>query len=278
MRCLARLMRCAMVASGTRNARAISAVVRPPTARSVSATWEGGGQRRVAAQEQQGQRVVVRPGRRPVAGGGVVGGSSAATVTSRRRRALLAAPLVDQPRERDGDQPGRAGCPGRPAPATAAAAASSASCTASSQASNCPYRRTSAPRTCGASSRSRSSTSGWTSHLQPGARPSPAAPRRPGTGPRACIAASSTRPLDARAVHQVVAGQVLLGLQVRPVGHRRHAVAHPHRAAVRRVGQRGEADQLAGLAQPAPGTARARTSARPARPATARRGRPGCCG
>ena len=37
MRCLARLILAAMVASGTRNARAISAVVRPPTARSVSA-------------------------------------------------------------------------------------------------------------------------------------------------------------------------------------------------------------------------------------------------
>ena len=37
MVCLARLIRCAMVASGTRKAAAICAVVRPPTARSVSA-------------------------------------------------------------------------------------------------------------------------------------------------------------------------------------------------------------------------------------------------
>ena len=37
----ARLIRCAIVASGTRNALAISAVVRPPTARSVSAIDEG---------------------------------------------------------------------------------------------------------------------------------------------------------------------------------------------------------------------------------------------
>ena len=37
MLCFARLIRCAIVASGTRNAFAISAVVRPPTARSVSA-------------------------------------------------------------------------------------------------------------------------------------------------------------------------------------------------------------------------------------------------
>ena len=40
--CLARLIRCAMVASGTRNARAISAVVSPPTARSVSAIADPG--------------------------------------------------------------------------------------------------------------------------------------------------------------------------------------------------------------------------------------------
>ena len=42
MRCLARLMRRVMVASGTRNARAISAVVRPPTARRVSAICDAG--------------------------------------------------------------------------------------------------------------------------------------------------------------------------------------------------------------------------------------------
>jgi hypothetical protein len=41
-RCLARLMRRVMVASGTRNARAISAVVRPPTARRVSAICDAG--------------------------------------------------------------------------------------------------------------------------------------------------------------------------------------------------------------------------------------------
>jgi hypothetical protein len=37
MRCFARLIRCAIVASGTRNAFAISAVVKPPRARNVSA-------------------------------------------------------------------------------------------------------------------------------------------------------------------------------------------------------------------------------------------------
>jgi len=43
MRCLARRIRWAMVASGTRKARAISAVVKPPTARKVGATLEDRG-------------------------------------------------------------------------------------------------------------------------------------------------------------------------------------------------------------------------------------------
>jgi hypothetical protein len=42
MRCFARLMRRVMVSSGTRNARAISLVVRPPTARKVNAICEAG--------------------------------------------------------------------------------------------------------------------------------------------------------------------------------------------------------------------------------------------
>ena len=42
MFCLARLIRRIIVASGTRNARAISTVVRPPTARSVRAICEAG--------------------------------------------------------------------------------------------------------------------------------------------------------------------------------------------------------------------------------------------
>jgi hypothetical protein len=41
MRCLARLIRWAIVAAGTRSARAISAVVSPATARNVSASCDG---------------------------------------------------------------------------------------------------------------------------------------------------------------------------------------------------------------------------------------------
>ena len=57
--CLARLMRCAMVASGTRYARAISAVVSPPTARRVSAICAAAVSCGMAAQEQQGEGVVL---------------------------------------------------------------------------------------------------------------------------------------------------------------------------------------------------------------------------
>ena len=53
MLCFARLIRCAIVASGTRNAFAISAVVSPPTARSVSAIADARRQRRMAAHEEQ---------------------------------------------------------------------------------------------------------------------------------------------------------------------------------------------------------------------------------
>jgi hypothetical protein len=42
MRCLARLIRCAIVGSGSMKARAISAVVKPPTARSVNGIAEPG--------------------------------------------------------------------------------------------------------------------------------------------------------------------------------------------------------------------------------------------
>ena len=55
---LARTIRCAIVASLTRNARATSAVLRPPSRRSVSADLRVARQRRVAAGEHQPQAVV----------------------------------------------------------------------------------------------------------------------------------------------------------------------------------------------------------------------------
>ena len=56
--CLARTSRWASVGSGTRKARAISGVVRPPSVRSVSATARLRRERRVAAREDQPQLVV----------------------------------------------------------------------------------------------------------------------------------------------------------------------------------------------------------------------------
>ena len=78
--CLARPMRLAMVASGTRNARAISAVVSPPTARSVSASWEGTG-------STGWQHISSRARESSCPGGAWSDGSRAATAASRRRRA-----------------------------------------------------------------------------------------------------------------------------------------------------------------------------------------------
>ena len=157
MACFARLMRLAMVDSGTRNAAAISAVVRPPTARRVSATCDVRGQRGVAAQHQQRQRVVVA--RRCVGGITVRTGSSAAIAASRRRRALSLRQWSTSHRVATVSSQAR-GWSGMPVRGHCTTAAVSASCTASSHMSNCPCRRASTPRTCGAHSRSRSSIAG----------------------------------------------------------------------------------------------------------------------
>ena len=55
---LARTMRCAMVGSATRKARAISSVVRPPISRRVSATRASVAKHRMAGGEDQAQQVV----------------------------------------------------------------------------------------------------------------------------------------------------------------------------------------------------------------------------
>jgi hypothetical protein len=88
MLCFARLIRCAIVASGTRNALAISAVVRPPTARNVSAMAEG----RVSAgwQHMKRRTSASSPCAGASSGGGATfssGGVSRAIFVSRRRRA-----------------------------------------------------------------------------------------------------------------------------------------------------------------------------------------------
>src|SRR3954469_20553044 len=60
---LARLIRWAIVASGTKKASAISRVVRPPTARSVSATWEAAA--RPGWQQQKSRNSVSSPSSGP---------------------------------------------------------------------------------------------------------------------------------------------------------------------------------------------------------------------
>ena len=76
----ARVMRACTVAVGTRKARAISSLVRPPTARSVSATWDGADS---AGWQHRTRSVSVSSW----SGGDPAGGSSA-VASSRRRRAL----------------------------------------------------------------------------------------------------------------------------------------------------------------------------------------------
>src|SRR5919109_990556 len=103
---LARTSRWAMVASGTRKARAISAVVSPPSSRSVSATWGpvagAGGERRVAAGEDQAQPVVAH---RALLGGFALvameqGGLGVPVLAGR-----LPAEAVDRPVAGGGDDP-----------------------------------------------------------------------------------------------------------------------------------------------------------------------------
>ena len=109
MLCLARLMRCAMVVSGTRKARAISAVVQPADRaqceRELRRRREGG----MGAEEEQGQRVVffgATRDRRPEAGSKCSSaGTCAAAVSSRRRRAWSLRSSSVSRRGRHRDQP-----------------------------------------------------------------------------------------------------------------------------------------------------------------------------
>ncbi len=149
-RFLARVIRCAIVASGSRKARAISAVVRPPTARKVRAIALAGGS---AGWQHRNSNISESSWAETDSAGS---GSRRATTVSRLRRATSArtasamrrcATWISQPR----------GLSGLPSTGHCVAAASSASCSASSAVGKSPKRRTSVARTCGANSRSRSS-------------------------------------------------------------------------------------------------------------------------
>ena len=100
-------MRRVIVASGTRNARAISAVVRPPTARRVSAICDAGDS---DGWQHRNSRTSVSSdvGRgRSAAGASQCSGSAQrATVSSRRRRACSLRSRSVSRRDGDRDQPG----------------------------------------------------------------------------------------------------------------------------------------------------------------------------
>ena len=168
--CFARLMRCAIVVSGTMNARAISAVVRPPRARSVSEIADGGVR---LGWQQRKNRIRLSS----LSTGSTSTTSSSAERSSRRRReARLRTSSVTRRSATATSQP--RGLSGAPSRGHCTAAASRASWTASSARAKSPDRRATAPRTCGASGRSRSS-SGRAVTAPCWGRPSPDAPRTP---------------------------------------------------------------------------------------------------
>ena len=153
---LARLIRWAMVGSGTRNAAAISRVVRPPTARSVSGMAAPGvsdGWQHMNMRISVSSRAVSSsPGTGPA---GAFSDHEAARASRRRRASSLRYWSVSRRAATRISQP--SGLSGVPSPGHRVAAASSASWTASSAAAKSPERRATAARTCGASSRSRPS-------------------------------------------------------------------------------------------------------------------------
>ena len=153
-----------IVSSGTRNARAISSVVSPPSARSVSATWAssasaGWQQVKISSSRSSGNVVsstslVLRRLRHveQVA-------SSRASVRSRRMRSIarLRAVVTSQ-------APGFAGTPSR---GQRSAATANASWAASSARSKSPRKPTSAASTRPHSSRKTCSTSALPLHQRP---------------------------------------------------------------------------------------------------------------
>ena len=155
---LARTIRWAIAGSATRNARAISAVVRPPSDRSVSATRAGGasaGWQHVKISRRRSSRIIDASSssgcscscRRTSSASR---SARPAAARSRRSRsiALRCAVVVIQ----------AAGLAGTPPAGHAAAAAANASCTASSAMPKSPSRRTSVARTAPRSSRKTRST------------------------------------------------------------------------------------------------------------------------
>ena len=180
MRCFARLIRCAIVASGTRNALGDLAGGQPADRAQRQRDRRRLAECRMAAQQQQREGVV------PVDRVPEAAAPAARAVRSRRCRAesaryssirRRAATVISQP----------SGLAGSPSTGHCRTAVSSASCTASSHVSKSPYRRIRAVSTRGASSRSVPSPGvpspgappGVTSSARPGCGPAPGAPPRP---------------------------------------------------------------------------------------------------
>ena len=106
---LARVIRCAIAGSEIRNARATSAVVSPPSARSVSPTRASGRQRRMADGEDQPQPLV-RDRAHEFLVGLLVAAQRPQLGLERAappRPAALGADAVERPVARGGDDPGR---------------------------------------------------------------------------------------------------------------------------------------------------------------------------
>ena len=243
----ARTSRCAMVGSGTRNARAISAVVRPPSSRSVSATCARRRERRVAAGEDQAQpvvahgallgRLVARRAAAPPAR------ARSSRDASRRRRSIarLRAVVMIQPAGLGG-QPGRRPAldrrgervlhrllgerrcrrrrgPGRPRRARTPRG-----------------RRARSPRVASAGASGHPAAVLERPHLDRAGRRASTA----GEAGRACGAQASAASRSGASM-TVEAADVLLALGERAVGHEHLAVAAPHDGGgARRVQPAGE--------------------------------------
>src|SRR6478735_77137 len=253
-------MRCAIVASAT------CRVVRPATARSVSATAEGGVSAGCA------HRKKTRSVSSAVSAGPRSGSSSTATsrrcravsdrTTSRKRRQ---ATVTSQPlRSRGGSA--RSAAPGAP---KVRHASTSASCTASSAVAKSAPRRTRTPMTAGTSGRSVAVSKAPS--RAPGAGGASAAVTGSGVGRGRCaVEGAHLEPLVDRPavlargqrqlageldgtvpavdVDDVPPGDEVLGLRERAVGGRLALLVGPHPGALGREGLR--VDVLAVLLQP----------------------------
>src|SRR6476646_7417945 len=224
---LARTSRWAIVGSGTRKARAISAVVRPPNSRSVSAT-------RALGASAGWQHVKIRRRRSSGTAPSSTGGSSRACSSaacawrssreaSRRRRSIarLRAVVMIQP----------AGLGGSPLAGQRPTAVANASWTASSATSmspKTPTRTATARPYCSRKTRSISGApiAGTRASVVAAALERPHLDRQPDRARR--LAAPVERRVEVARAYDQAASDVLLALGVGPVGGQQLAVARAH--------------------------------------------------